>query len=165
MEVAKQLLQVLDSLDESPQFCISGSLSPILPGLEVKGVGTVGLPISASKARELIEQASQAPYGRGEDTIVDTKVRSVWQIEPSRLALLNPEWDSFLAGIVKSIKEEFAIDKQVKCDLYKLLIYEKGDFFAPHRDSEKVNTRCPFPFTPERRPRTPPDLLKHPESP
>ena len=29
-------------------------------------------------------------------------------------------------------------DPGIKAELYKLLIYDKGGFFAPHRDSEKV---------------------------
>jgi predicted 2-oxoglutarate/Fe(II)-dependent dioxygenase YbiX len=138
-EVAKQLLHALDTLGESAQFCTSGSLSPVLPGLEVKGIGGIGLPISPAQARQLIEKASQAPYGRGEETIVDTEVRRVWQLEPRQFTLTNPEWDSFLAGVVNQISKAFGISKKVASTLYKLLIYEQGSFFVPHRDTEKVD--------------------------
>jgi hypothetical protein len=112
-EVATQLLRALDSLDESPRFCVSGSEAPVLPGLEVTGVGPVGVPVSPDAARQLIEQASQAPYGRGEETIVDTDVRRVWQIEPKQLAIHNPQWDELLANIVGKVKAEFGIKGQV----------------------------------------------------
>src|SRR5262249_54204502 len=108
-------------------------------GLEVEGVGQVGIPVSPSTARQLIEHASQAPYGRGEETIVDTDVRRVWQIEPKQLAIRNPEWDGLLFSIVERVKQAFDIPGEVRADLYKLLIYEQGSFFAPHRDSEKVD--------------------------
>jgi hypothetical protein len=137
-EVAAQLLQALRSLGESSQFCVSGSVDPILPGLEITGVGPVGVPISPATARQLIEQATQAPYGRGEETIIDTNVRRVWQIEPKQFALHNTAWDTLLAGIVDRVRKELGIKGRVDAELYKLLIYETGSFFAPHRDTEKV---------------------------
>ena len=138
-DVAKQLFTALDSLDESPQFCMSGSLESVLPGLVVDGVGNVGLPVSPTEAQKLIEQATQAPYGLGEETVVDTNVRRVWQIDPDKFSLRNSAWEKLISGICENIKSEFGIDKELRCDLYKLLIYEKGSFFAPHRDSEKAD--------------------------
>ena len=84
MADARQALEkLLGALGESFQFATSGSLTPTLPGLEVKGVGAIGTPVSAADAKRLISKATQAPYGRGEKTLVDTNVRRVWQIEPS----------------------------------------------------------------------------------
>src|SRR5262249_31940757 len=134
----KALEKLLGTLGESSQFATSGSLTPVLPGLEVEGVGSIGSPVTAADAKRLIARATQAPYDRGEATIVDTNVRRVWQIEPSQLTLRNPEWNTFVAGIVDAVKREFGIRPKVVPELYKLLVYEKGSFFAPHRDSEKV---------------------------
>ncbi len=136
--VLSQLWEILESLGESSQFATAGSLTPVLPGLEVKEVGHVGIPISAADARRLVKQASQAPYGRGEETIVDTSVRRVWQLEPGQFALHNPAWAAFVDGIVETVRKEFGIHKKVQHELYKMLVYEKGSFFAPHRDSEKT---------------------------
>ena len=129
---------LLDGLGESIEFATSGTLTPILPGLEVEGVGAIGTPISPSDARRLIAHASQAPYGRGEVTVVDTNVRNVWQIEPSQLVLRNAEWNSHLAAIVEAVTEAFGIHHKVEATLYKLLIYKKGSFFTEHRDTEKT---------------------------
>ncbi len=87
----------------------------------------------------MIAKATQAPYGRGEATIVDTDVRRVWQIEPSQFTLRNSEWQTFVATIVDAAKRDFGIHQKVNATLYKLLVYEKGSFFAPHRDSEKAS--------------------------
>lgn len=138
-DAATELLSVLDSLTERVKFCSSDTHGVVLPGLEVDGVGDVGLPVSAATAKKLIRQASQAPYGRGEDTVVDTSIRKVWQVEPSKFVLTNPQWDEFITDIVGAVVEEFAINGRVQASLYKLLIYEQGSFFAPHRDSEKID--------------------------
>ena len=66
------------------------ALPLVLPGIEVQGVGEVGLPIGPAAARQLIQQAVPAPYGRGEETIVDPEVRRGWQIEPKHCAICHP---------------------------------------------------------------------------
>lgn len=78
--VRESLEQLLGSLGESSQFVASGAVPPVLPGLEVKGIGPIGCPVAAADVKRLIANANQAPYGRGEETIVDTKVRRVWQL-------------------------------------------------------------------------------------
>jgi hypothetical protein len=45
------------------------------------------------------------------------------------------------------VKRDFGIDQNVAWDLYELLIYEAGSFFAPHRDSEKKWTACSPPWS------------------
>jgi hypothetical protein len=137
-EVMQELQVLLDGLGESVEFATSGTVTPVLPGLEVEGVGSIGTPISPSDAKRLITHASQAPYGRGEETIVDTSVRNVWQIEPSHLVLRNDEWNSHLESIVAKVKDAFGIRHKVEAKLYKLLIYKKGSFFTAHRDTEKT---------------------------
>lgn len=136
--IAAELLQVLNALGESAAFCATGDAAAVLPGLEVAGIGDVGVPISAADAKRLIQQAAQAPYGWGEQTIVDTNVRCVWQLEPAQFQLRNPEWKSCLALIVEAVRQEFGIAQKVEAQLYKLLVYEKGSFFTPHRDTEKA---------------------------
>jgi hypothetical protein len=128
----------LGSLGESSSFVATGSVAPVLPGLEVKGVGAIGTPVTEADSKRLIAKATQAPYGRGTETIVDTDVRRVWQLEPSQFFLRNAAWNAHLATIVNEVGREFGIRQKVDAKLYKLLIYEKGSFFAAHRDTEKV---------------------------
>lgn len=137
-DIATDLLQVLNALGDSAAFCATGTAAAVLPGLDVAGIGEVGVPVSAADAKRLIQQAAQAPYGRGEETVVDPQVRRVWQLEPAQFELRNAEWKSFLALIVEAVRQELGIAQKVEARLYKLLVYEKGSFFAPHRDSEKA---------------------------
>ncbi len=130
-DARKSLEDLLGTLGESSQFVSQGSLPPVLPGLNVRGAGLIGLPVSAADAKRLIAQAEQAPYGRGEKTILDTDVRRVWQLDPSKFTLENREWDGHVAAIVDAVRQDLGIAQKVKAELYKLLVYEKGSFFAP----------------------------------
>ena len=48
------------------------------------------------------------------------------------------QWTKFLDNILNVIKPDLGIeDDKIAAHLYKMLIYEKGDFFLPHKDSEK----------------------------
>ena len=109
-DAREALEKLLGALGESSRFVTAGSLPPTLPGLEVEGAGSIGCPVSAADAKRLIAKATQAPYGRGEATIVDTDVRRVWQIEPSQFALRNPEWNTHLTTIVDSLRAKICVD-------------------------------------------------------
>jgi hypothetical protein len=78
-----------------------------------KGIGSIGSPVSAADAKRLIGKASHAPHGRGEETIVDTTARRVWQIEPSQFVLGNAEWNTHVGAIVDAIEREFRIGQKV----------------------------------------------------
>ena len=58
-----------------------------MPKVEVEGAGTLSLPVPDSQIATLIRQAERAPYGRGNETIVDAAVRKVWQIAFAKVAL------------------------------------------------------------------------------
>jgi len=138
--IREKLGQALDKIDRPGTFCVSGSAPSVLPGLEVHGMGPVGLPLTAKQAKEIIKQCDQAAYGKGEETLVDTSVRRVWRMEPGRFSLTNPDWDRFLAETVARVQEELGLEKQeLVGHLYDLLVYEPGSFFLPHRDGEKLD--------------------------
>ena len=71
----KELIALMDKVQTSGAFSVSGTLPSILPGLHVKGVGHIGLPLTEHQAKALIALSEPAPFGRGEETIVDTDVR------------------------------------------------------------------------------------------
>ena len=137
MDETSRALQVLDSLSEASRFLVHGSCPLALPGIEVDDIGEVSLPISAATAKKLIKAADQAPYGRGEETIVDTDVRRVWQIEPDKVTFHNQNWKKVIGDIAKSVGVEFGLAAKPIATFYKLLVYDRGSFFKPHRDTEK----------------------------
>jgi hypothetical protein len=137
--VLEELLHVLEEIDRPGSFCVSGSLPVVLPGLEVEGFGPIGLPLVPRQAQELIQHCEQAPYGKGEETRVDTDVRRVWHLKPERFALTNPDWEPFLKQTLRQVREGLGLEKQkLESHLYDLLLYEPGSFFLPHKDGEKL---------------------------
>jgi 2-oxoglutarate-Fe(II)-dependent oxygenase superfamily protein len=136
----QELLKTLERIDRPGTFCTSGRLPPTLPGLEVADVGPIALPLEKRQAEALKKVARQAPYGKGTQTLVDTDVRRVWEIDADQAALVNPEWPDVLAQAVRAAQSELGLEKQsLQAHLYKLLLYEPGSFFLAHRDGEKLD--------------------------
>jgi len=134
----KQILEVMQSIEGSGSFVSSGNTDFVMPGLHINGFGEVPLPLTAETAKSLIALAEKAPFGKGSETVKDTNVRSAWEIDASKISFNNKAWDEKIKGIINELKEDLGIEKhKVKASLYKLLIYEKGDFFLSHIDSEK----------------------------
>lgn len=134
-----QLLQALEKIDRPGSVCSSGDLPLTMPGLEVDQVGPILLPLDGAQARKLIKQCSQAPFGKGTKTLVDTDVRRVWELDPDRLTLTNPKWSALVSVIVAEVRQALGLERKLTAHLYRLLLYEKGSFFLPHRDGEKLD--------------------------
>lgn len=136
--IGVRLLKVFNQVDRPGDFCSFGAVPPVLPGLEVGGMGPVSLPLTTGQARELIQHCERAGYGKGEETLVDTDVRRVWKLSPSKFTLNNPAWSATLDDIVAAVQSELGLaGHKLNAHLYNLLLYEKGGFFLPHRDGEK----------------------------
>src|SRR5262249_42003448 len=110
--VARELSRVLAKIDRPGSFCVSRNAPAVRPGVEVEGVGPIGFPRTAKQAKELKGRSEQAPYGKGEETIVDTSVRKVWRLKPEHFALTNPEWETFLRQTVRKVQEELGLERQ-----------------------------------------------------
>ena len=139
-KIAEHLLKSLKQVNRPLSFCAHESVPVTLPGLEIQGIGPIGLPISEIQVKKLVGVAHQAPYGKGEETVVDTDVRRVWAIDPDQFSLTNPKWPKFIKKRIKHIKEELGLQGQkLRAHLYQLLLYESGGFFLPHKDGEKLD--------------------------
>ena len=138
MENIKKIFETLKTIQGNGSFETSGIEKLILPGLYIKGVGEIGFPISPMQVREIIKISKKAPFGKGGQTITDTTVRSAWELNADLLSFHNEDWKGFMEKIAGKVKTGLGIeDNAVTLSLYKLLIYEEGDFFLPHKDSEK----------------------------
>ena len=136
----EHLLEALAGIDRPGDIFAAGDRVPAMPGLEVEGLGTVGLPLSKAQARALIRRCRQAPYGKGTQTLVDTDVRRVWELDPAHFELTNPKWEALIESILEEVQQRLGIEeRKLSAHLYKLLLYEKGSFFLPHRDGERLD--------------------------
>ena len=147
---ARERYSNLDDSSVSGTFCTSDPLPlsslPFLPLITVDGVGQLAFPLPPSQCQELIRVAQQAPFGRGEQTIVDVSVRNTWQVDASAVHIDAAFLDTIRRHVVPRVCHDLGISitaasaasrNDVEARLYKLLVYETGGFFRPHRDSEK----------------------------
>lgn len=136
-DVKTKLLTALSKVGENSAFAGYGDLPNMpYPALIVKDVGFVDLPLSESRARDLIQKSHQAPFGKGSDTVIDTDVRRTWEINADQLEFREPTtwWDQNIRDLEKRVGEELGMTANVKAELYKLLIYEEGAMFKPHTE-------------------------------
>ena len=106
--------------------------------LEVKGVGPIQFPILPRVAKQLISVARPAPYGRGEQTLHDASVRDTWEIGKSKIKIDGRAWRRTLKPQLAAVRERLGLPAggELKAVLHKLLIYEGGQKFVSHQDSE-----------------------------
>jgi len=134
----ENILNCLKDLKGSGKFISVQTAEFLFPGLEVGDVGEITYPINEVQAKALIQSAHKAPFGKGSETFLDNNVRSAWEIDVDKLTFNGSRWAGFLDKIVSNIKPDLGLeDYTISAHLYKMLIYETGDFFLPHKDSEK----------------------------
>ena len=133
------LESLLAGVKRPGDFCVHGALALPMPMVQVDGVGLLSFPLPPAQIAALIAAAERAPYGRGEQTVVDTSVRRVWQIDAARVRISGKSWTQSLGRILAETGRGLGCeDTAIQAELYKLLVYDPGGFFLAHRDSEKA---------------------------
>ncbi|GAM24048.1 hypothetical protein SAMD00019534_072230 [Acytostelium subglobosum LB1] len=130
----------LAQFKKGAMFLCKGEAELPMPRIEVKDVGVLSYPVRQDQLQSMIERATRAPFGKGTETITDLNVRRVWQIQNTDINITGDYFETYFNTITNSIKESLGLTKEVvTAELYKLLVYDKGSFFLPHRDSEKAD--------------------------
>lgn len=107
------------------------------PGLHIDNVGNISLPLQSSDAKKIMATSRQAPFGRGSRTIVDISFRNTKELDIDHFRLRNPAWEQYLQDIIKVLGAGLGFPESpagIQAKLYKLLLYEKGAFFRPHKE-------------------------------
>ena len=108
--------------------------------ISVGELGELKFPIKTTQAKALIQYAAHAPFGHREQTITDLSVRNAWEIKKSKIKIDSKSWNKTLNPILSQLQDLLGFPPgKIKAKLDKLLIYEKGQFFVSHQDSEKEN--------------------------
>jgi predicted 2-oxoglutarate/Fe(II)-dependent dioxygenase YbiX len=136
--ISSELAAVLTTVRRPGDFFASGTIEFLAPQLEVEGVGPIALPLLPTQAKQLVAAAERAPFGRGEQTLVDTAVRRTWQIGPDQVRIQGGGWARTLSAILARVCDGLGVAEPVQAEFYKLLLYDEGSFFASHRDTEKA---------------------------
>ena len=105
--------------------------------LAVDGAKTVEL-LNEEKIKALVALSGPAPFGRGEKTLYDDTVRRCTQIEGARVAASGTGWHAACERIRAALAKKMGLAGcDVELDLHKLLLYDAGDHFDTHADTEK----------------------------
>ncbi|KAM5518245.1 2OG-Fe(II) oxygenase [Fusarium oxysporum f. sp. phaseoli] len=88
-------------------------------------------------AQAIKSVCQQAPFDHRNRTVVDTSVRNTWELDASNFNLVNKNWfEDFSSRILRYTARGLGLF-ELRADPHKLLLYEPGSFFQPHKDSEK----------------------------
>ena len=139
LSITTELAALLSSVDRPGDFYVSGTTEILAPRLEVEGLGLIALPLLPAQAEQLIALAERAPYGRGENTMVDVEVRRTWQIGPDQVQIQGKHWARTLEVILARVADGLGVTEPITAEFYKLLMYDPGSFFVSHRDTEKAS--------------------------
>ncbi|RYP65001.1 hypothetical protein DL771_008498 [Monosporascus sp. 5C6A] len=140
-----ELLRNLKAIKTFGDFaCQKNHGSFVNPGLEAAG-SLIPLPLIARDAEAIKAHCQQAPFGRGDQTVVDTSVRKTWELNTEQFRCSNPAWNSYLNTLLQEVAKSLGMSANVRAEPYKLLLYEEGSFFRRHKDSEKApDKKCVF---------------------
>jgi hypothetical protein len=133
------LRDALAGIERPGSFVVRRELPASNLVLKVLGVGAVPFPVSATKARELCSVALLARHGRKHQTLLDRRVRDTWEIPATRIKIEQRRWNKALRVELDAIRQGLGLgpDCTLRAELHNLLVYEPGQFFVPHQDSEK----------------------------
>lgn len=152
MNPSKDIKGDLERALDGGEFSLKGSFyysksfsSAPNPRLKLNQVGVVGLPMSGDVAKRVISKCTQAPFGKGERTVVDKNVRDTWEMDTTKVrhsqSLMkqlstpqvifeNPAWKKWIERtIVPEVCESLGVNVTTtmpRAEFYKLLLYEKG---------------------------------------
>ncbi|KAH0538910.1 hypothetical protein FGG08_004501 [Glutinoglossum americanum] len=140
--IKASLHNVLDNVQYIGSFATFGTLPGAAnPGIIVKDVEMVGLPLSFGVAQTVVAACHQTPFRKGSEMIVDASVRKSWELNAGEFSLQNQAWERTLHTVIGRVAEELGVAagvSGVRAELYRLLVCGEGAMFKPH-NSEKAS--------------------------
>lgn len=106
------------------------------PGISVDEVGDIPTKLDQQSAQSLVKVSDKAPFGKGNQTLVDETVRKTWEIAGGKVSFRNTAWHDWFKDVVERVAKELGVasPKNVRAELYKMLLYEEGAMFKPHKE-------------------------------
>src|SRR6185312_8187541 len=132
----ERLAAVLDRQFGKTVCAATASAKSDLLHLGVAGIGPIGLPVTPARAKQLREHAAPAKYGKGTETLTDASVRDTWEVPRETVQV---SWGTEFADVLASVRDDLGLPPTctLRPEPHSLLVYERGQFFLPHQDSEK----------------------------
>ena len=137
----EDIIAALEDIQTQGSFCGKRMTSIDDLHLEVKEYGELKFPLNPRNAKALIKLAKPAKFGFRDKTLLDKSVRNAWEIPKSKIKTDKINWNKKLTRVIDLLKNDLGLPEtaKLKASLHNLLIYEPGQFFEYHQDSEKLD--------------------------
>jgi predicted 2-oxoglutarate/Fe(II)-dependent dioxygenase YbiX len=137
-QISNVLVKASSTPHEAPTFYATHTLNPGDIQLSIEGIGPIQFPLQKDRIQALIEASSQAKFGLREKTVLDEKVRNTQEITADRITLTID--DAAKETLLLQIRTGLGLSKKTRLTmhLHNMLIYQPGQFFNTHQDSEKL---------------------------
>ncbi|PWJ46856.1 Predicted 2-oxoglutarate- and Fe(II)-dependent dioxygenase YbiX [Quadrisphaera granulorum] len=137
LEPREHLAILLREQHASAPSALLVDLEPDHLHVDVSGLGTLDLPVTAATAKSLRALGAPAVVGRRERTLHDTTVRDSTQLPASAVRVTWSD-DALRDLLVRATEHlELPAGTVLIPELHALLVYGPGQFFTVHQDSEK----------------------------
>lgn len=139
MDYFIEMKDVLSGMEaEDYPFALSFDFPIDIMNIKIQNIGKLVYPYPKEILNQILKQAQDSRFGYQEETRLDKTVRRSKEIPAAELEVDFEA--SFLPDLMEQIRKNFGYDDQAHFipHLYNLLVYEPGDFFKPHQDTEKV---------------------------
>jgi hypothetical protein len=131
----------LHEITPAGSFAVRHSAPAETLRIVVADMGALDLPLSPRTVSRLRAVAKPSRYGLRDRTVLDTRVRNSSEIAKRRIRIDQPRWNATLIPLLDEIRAGlgFAEGVVLKAELHNMLLYERGQFFQSHQDSEKAD--------------------------
>jgi hypothetical protein len=114
--IGDALINSLCSVERPGDFCVGGLREIFMPTIDVDAVGRIAFPLLPVQVERLVAIAEAAPYGRGEETVIDRGVRRTWQIDSGKVRIGGRHWQKTLAELVADVALGLGVSEPVAAD-------------------------------------------------
>lgn len=132
-ETFAQLPVILDRAFTERAFAWSSSQQSIPnPGLQIDGIGTIGIPISTREIELLKGHSINLLNQRGEVGVHDAPKRNVWDFFHSAFSIQNSRFNTTISTILGTVKAKLGLRCEgMTATLRKLAIHGESGQFEP----------------------------------
>ncbi|KAH8732013.1 hypothetical protein GQ44DRAFT_722171 [Phaeosphaeriaceae sp. PMI808] len=140
-EYPEELREVLDSCQFQGSFCCSHTHERYTdPGLSIKTLGIIGLPLSIREAKAIVAECRQATLNQNDNTLVDESVQNIWELNAHEFSCFNPLWPAYLDQLIHQSMWDLGLSfpDSARASPDKLLLFGEGALLKPRFDNEVV---------------------------
>jgi hypothetical protein len=135
----KEVIASIEAFEKKSDFYTEFDISVDKFPVRVNKIGKLDFPLKEEVIRQLISKANPAAFGWKDKTLVDKDVRKSWKIPAPTVAIGKREWKKNMPKFLNKVKKSLGLPEHfsLTAEINDMIIYEKNDFFKPHRDTEK----------------------------